>query len=168
LTATAISASQINLTWTDNSANETGFIVGRSTVSGGPYTDVAGLVANSTSYSDSGLAANTTYYYVVRATGSGGDSANSAQASATTLGTAPNAPSGLTATAASSTQINLSWTDNSSNETGFRVEKSTDNVNFTQFVSLSANVTSTSATGLNGSTTYYFRVRAYNASGNSA
>jgi hypothetical protein len=84
LTATAVSPTQINLTWIDNSSNETGFIIGRSTVNGGPYTDVAGLVAGSTSYSDSGRSPNTTYYYVVRATGSAGNSANSAQASATT------------------------------------------------------------------------------------
>ena len=169
LAATAISQSQINLTWTDNSANEDNFIVARSATSGGPYTDIATLAANATSYSNTGLSAGTTYYYVVRAANTGGSSANSVQASATTQSVpVPNAPSGLTATAVSSSQINLSWADNSSDETGFRVEKSTDNVTFTQFVSLSANVTSTSASGLTASTIYYFRVRAYNTGGNSA
>src|SRR5204863_762000 len=85
LTATAVSTSQINLAWTDNSNNETNFIVARSTTSGGPYTDIATLAANTTSYNNTGLAANTTYYYVVRASNAGGSSANSAQASATTF-----------------------------------------------------------------------------------
>jgi hypothetical protein len=67
------------------------------------------------------------------------------------LQTAPNVPSGLTATAASRSQINLSWTDNSGNETGFKVERATDS-NFTQNLTLltttAANVTGYSSTGL--------------------
>src|SRR5205807_101467 len=51
-------------------------------------------------------------------------------------GSAPAAPSGLTAVAASTSQINLSWTDNSTNETGFLVERSTDGTTFTQVASL--------------------------------
>ncbi len=85
LTATPISFSQINLTWTDNSTNETAFVLARGTVSGGPYVDVAALSANVTTYSNTGLAANTTYYYVVRATNAVASSGNSAQASATTF-----------------------------------------------------------------------------------
>jgi beta-lactamase superfamily II metal-dependent hydrolase len=84
LAATAISSSQINLTWTDNSSNEDSFVLARATTSGGPYTDIATLGANTTSYSNTGLAISTTYYYVVRATNAGGASANSNQASATT------------------------------------------------------------------------------------
>src|SRR5207253_253290 len=107
LTATAASVSQINLAWTDNSTNENYFIVARSTTSGGPYTDIATLGTNVTSYSNTGLSGGTTYYYVVRASNVGGSSANSAQASATTF-SVPNAPSGLTATTASPGQIDLS------------------------------------------------------------
>ena len=84
LNATAVSSSQINLAWTDNSTNETGFILARATVSGGPYADIAILAANSTSYANTSLAASTTYYYVVRATNVSAFSANSTQASATT------------------------------------------------------------------------------------
>ena len=85
LSATAVSGTQINLTWTDNATNETGFAVARSTMSGGPYTDIASLAANATSHSNMGLTTNTTYYYVVRATNSFTSSINSAQASATTF-----------------------------------------------------------------------------------
>ena len=169
LTATAISSSQINLAWTDNSTNEDNFIVARSTVSGGPYSDIATLAANTTSYNNTGLASGTTYYYVVRAVNTGGSSANSAQASATTSQTAPAAPSGLAATAVSSSQINLSWADNSSNETGFVVGRSTVSGGpYTDVITVGANVTSTSNTGLSASTTYYYVVRAYNGAGSSA
>jgi hypothetical protein len=169
LTATTISSSQINLGWTDNSGNESNFIVGRSTTSGGPYTDIVTLGANVTSYNNTGLSANTTYYYVVRASNAAGSSANSAQASATTLPAAPAAPSGLTATAISSSQINLAWTDNSSNESNFVVARSTTSGGpYTDIVTLGANVTSYNNTGLAAGTTYYYVVRATNAGGSSA
>ena len=170
LTATAVSSSQINLSWTDNSADEDNFIVARSTTSGGPYTDIATLGANVTTFNNTGLAANTTYYYVVRASNSGGASANSAQASATTQQiAAPAAPSGLTATTVSSSQINLSWTDNSTTEANFIVGRSTTSGGpYTDIATLGANVTSFSNTGLSANTTYYYVVRASNAGGSSA
>lgn len=70
------------------------------------------------------------------------------------------APSGLIATTASSSSVTLSWTDNSGSETGFEIERSTDNVNFTVVASVGANTTTTAASGLSAATTYYFRVRA--------
>ena len=70
------------------------------------------------------------------------------------------APGSLTATTASTSQINLSWTDNSTGEDGFKIEQSTDNVSFTQIATVGANVTTYSNTGLTTSTTYYYRVRA--------
>ncbi len=92
LTALATSSSQINLVWNDNSTNETSFLIARSTTNGGPYLHVATLNRNSTNYSDTGLNAGTTYYYVVRGTNYLGASVNSSQASATTLAgvTAPS------------------------------------------------------------------------------
>jgi hypothetical protein len=82
--------------------------------------------------------------------------------------TALNTPSGLTVTAVSTAQINLRWNDNSANESGFRVEQSTDGTNFTQIGTVGVNVTTYSATGLARNKNYYYRVRAYNASGVSA
>lgn len=81
LSATATSSSQINLSWTGVGGGAT-YNVYRSTTSGGPYTQIAsGLSA--TSYSNTGLSASTTYYYVVRSFISC-ESGNSSQASATT------------------------------------------------------------------------------------
>lgn len=78
------------------------------------------------------------------------------------------APSSLVATAASATQVNLSWTDNSSDEAGFRIERSTDAVSFTQVGTTAAGVRTYDAAGLTALTAYTFRVRAYNANGNSS
>jgi hypothetical protein len=81
LTATAASSSQINLSWTA-SAGATSYIILRSTTSGGPYTQVG--TSATTSFSNTGLSCNTTYYYVVQASNGTCASGNSAQASATT------------------------------------------------------------------------------------
>ena len=171
LTATMVSQTQINTAWTDNSSNETGFYLDRATDSGfGANLVTSTLGANVTSSSATGLTAGTTYYFRVRAYNAGGSSANTATASATTQVAAPTAPSGLSATMVSQTQINTAWTDNSSNETGFYLDRATDSGFAANLVTttLGANVTSSNATGLTAATTYYFRVRAYNAGGSSA
>jgi hypothetical protein len=80
----------------------------------------------------------------------------------------PDAPSGLTATAVSTTQINLAWTD-VSNDTGYRVERKTGlGGTYAEIATTSNSEVSYSSTGLTDSTTYYYRVRAYNAAGNSS
>lgn len=83
-------------------------------------------------------------------------------------GSAPAAPSSLSATATSSSQINLAWSDNSSNETQFRIERKTGAGSYSFLTNKGAGSTSHSNTGLTASTTYTYRVRAENASGNSA
>ncbi|MFN8483832.1 MAG: S8 family serine peptidase [Anaerolineae bacterium] len=85
LAASAASKSQINLTWKDNASNEDGYSVERSTSSSFTNPTVVKLPANTTSYSSTGLAANTTYYYRVRASNSVGNSGYSNTASAKTL-----------------------------------------------------------------------------------
>ncbi len=80
---------------------------------------------------------------------------------------APIAPSGLAATTISSSQINLAWVDNSTNENSFRIERSLNNSTFSEVGSTGANVTSFSDTGLLSGTTYYYRLFARNAGGDS-
>jgi len=77
---------------------------------------------------------------------------------------APAAPTGLTATPVSTTQLNLSWTDNSINETGFQIESPVGTLIHTT----AANVTSYSHSGLTCNTTYTYSLTATNAFGNSA
>ena len=163
-----ISSSQINLGWTDNSSNETGFKVERSP-DNITFTQIALTTPNVVSYSDTGLTTATLYYYRVKATNTAGDSAPSNVVSATTSGTAVlNPPSNLVATTVSASQINLTWVDNSNNETGFKLENSTDNVTFTQITTPVANATSYSNTGLSSGTQYFYRIRAYTSTNDSA
>src|SRR5207237_8401440 len=82
--------------------------------------------------------------------------------------TPPAAPSALTAAASGSSQVNLAWADNSNNETGFKLERSTDGTNFTQVALTAAGVSGYSDTGLAAATTYTYRVRATNSAGDSA
>jgi hypothetical protein len=157
--------------WTDNSTNETGFKVERSSSSFGPYSQIALTAANTAAYSDNGLTPATTYYYQVRATNSAGDSNFSIAASATTPASVsvPAAPTGLVATATSITSIGLSWTDNSTNETGFKIERSTSATGtFTLIATNSADIANYADTGLSSGVAYYYRVRSTNGAGDSA
>lgn len=79
----------------------------------------------------------------------------------------PKAPTNLTATAVSASRIDLSWTDNSAIESGFQVESSTDGATFVRIATLGANSSFHSATGLAASTSYVFRVRAYDSNASS-
>jgi hypothetical protein len=135
------------------------------------WAQIATTGTNVTTYSNTGLTASTAYYYRVRAANTGGDSGYSNTANATTQSgiVPPAAPGGLTATAASASQINLSWTDNANNETGFKVERSPNgSSSWAQIGTTGANVTTYSNTGLAAGTKYYYRVRATNSAGDSA
>ncbi len=91
-----------------------------------------------------------------------------AAAPAPTPTPAPTVPANLTATLGTG-QIKLAWADNATNEDGFRIERSTDNLTFSQVASLAANIVSYSDTNATvAGTTYSYRIVAYNAAGNSA
>ncbi|WP_194768583.1 fibronectin type III domain-containing protein [Tamlana sp. I1] len=80
---------------------------------------------------------------------------------------APDAPSELKATVVSSSAINLSWTDNSDDETGFKVERKKGNGDFETISTVGENGTSYPSEGLEAGTTYTYRVKAVNLSGES-
>ena len=172
LAATAVSSSQINLTWTDHATNEDGFKIERYQGSNcTSFAQIATVGANVTSYLDKGLLASTSYTYQVRAYKAGGNSDPSNTVSATTLAAPalPASPSNLTATAVSRSQINLLWADNSNNEGGFKIERCTGSTcaNFVQIATVGPNIKAYSNTGLRRGTAYRYRIRAYNAGGNS-
>ncbi|HQH50552.1 MAG TPA: fibronectin type III domain-containing protein [Candidatus Cloacimonadota bacterium] len=168
LTATTLSSSRIRIDWTDNSNIETGFKVERKTGSTGTWSQIVVLGANTTTYTNSSLSQNTTYFYRVRAYNNNVNSDYSNEASATTLYATPAAPSNLRATAVSTSQIDLAWTDNSGVETGVKIERKTGSSGtWAQIATVGANVTAYSNTDLAHGTTYYYRVRAYNVNVNS-
>ncbi|MFA5104313.1 MAG: putative Ig domain-containing protein [Candidatus Margulisiibacteriota bacterium] len=257
LTAAGISSSEIDLSWTDNATNESGYRIARSS-NGMTFTAIASPAANSTSYSNTGLSAHTRYYYKVCATNEAGDSAYSNIVSLETLNTSPVlvhigskttsegqtliftvsatdenndaityeavtlpsganfnitsglfswtpdytqantynvtfkardgyggisqesitiivnnlsgplAPSNLTAVGITSSRIDLSWTDNATNELGYRIARSPNGTVFTAIASPAANSTSYSNTGLSPHTRYYYKVCATSEGGDSA
>src|SRR3954454_8961019 len=75
----------------------------------------------------------------------------------------PAPPTNLTARAASATSVNLHWSDNSTRESGYRIERSTDGKTFSQIKVTGASATSFTNTGLTSGKKYYYRVRGYNA-----
>ncbi|HKV00925.1 MAG TPA: fibronectin type III domain-containing protein, partial [Ktedonobacteraceae bacterium] len=166
LAANAISNSEIDLSWIDTSTNETAITVERST-DGVTFSQIASLPAGSTSYQNTGITSGGTYYYRVRAQNSFGASPYSNIASATVVGP-PAAPSNMQAVAISASQVNLTWTDNSTNEDGFTVQRSTDASTYATIVTTGPNVTSFSDTGLTRSTKYYYRVQSFNTYGSSS
>jgi hypothetical protein len=85
-----------------------------------------------------------------------------------TVASIPAPPSNLTATAVSRHQVNLTWVDNSGNESGFKIQRSPDQSSWTQIATVGQNTTSYSDTTVRRGRTYYYRVAAYNAAGTSA
>jgi len=175
LTARAVSSSEIDLRWTAPSDLGglllTGYKIQRSTDGGSSWsTIVSNTGSTATAYSNTGLAPNTTYTYRVFAVTPLVTSSPSNTASATTASniTAPHPPTGLTATAASSSQINLGWTAPTNNGgsaiTGYKIYRSTSSGTETGYVNL-GNVTSYTNTGVTPGVTYFYKVRAVNALG---
>jgi fibronectin type 3 domain-containing protein len=158
----------LTLNWSDNSDNETGFRIYRATSQNGTYTQIASTSA--TSYTNTGLSSEATYWYKVSAYNDAGESAQTAPESGTTESapiTLPNAPTGLSVGGATDSSLTLSWTDNSNNETGFRIYRSgSQSGTYTQIATTSA--TSYTNAGLSSETTYWYKVSAYNDAGESA
>ena len=169
LGAAASSPTRIDLTWSDGARNEAGFVLERSTLADFSTATTIALPANTTTYSDTAVVERTTYHYRVKAVNAGGDSAWSNAASATTPGTPPSAPGDLSATASSSSQIDLSWVDTATTETGFVLERSRDGTTWEILAgALPPDTTSYRDTGLTEGTAYQYRVSTVNEFGSSA
>ena len=170
LSATVVNERRIDLGWTDHSAGESGFRVERKVGASGSWTAITIVAPDVTAYSDTNVVESTTYDYRIVAYDNGGDSDPSNVVSATTPALSiPIAPSNAVATALSATSARLTWTDNSYNEDGFRVERKTGAggawaVVFTAGANSGAGWVDSS---LAESTLYYYRVRAYNTAGDS-
>ena len=174
LSAGATNATQVALSW--GAATETGgtlsqYLIERCQGAGcSSFTQVGTTAVPATTFTDSGLTAGTSYSYRVRAQDSAGNTGpySNTATSVTVTGT-PSAPSGLAASAASSTQVNLSWA--AATETGgsiaqYLIERCQGSgcSSFTQVGT--ATLLSFSDSALSGSTAYSYRVRAKDAAGN--
>ena len=169
LTASAASGTEVRLSWKDNSVNEEWFELERW--NGSSWSLVARVGPGTAAYSEGGMSPGTTYEYRVRAGNSGGVSGYSNSATATTLasnpkGTPPAPPSTLSAHATSTSEIALQWTDSSANEAGFRIQRTTGD-HWVHVATIPAGSTAYSDAGLQGGTTYSYRVSAYNSAGES-
>jgi hypothetical protein len=163
LLAAADSQSSINLSWTDTSDDEEGFQVQRRTDD--PLAEpviVAELPAGTTTWSDTGLPADTAFVYRVRAVNAAGASLWSNGASATTLAFPPPAPQDLVATAVTFQRIDLAWGPVEGADS-YEVQQSSDGVTFTTIRRPTG--TQIMIFGLQPSTTYFFRVAAVNSGG---
>jgi fibronectin type 3 domain-containing protein len=161
LIITTISSSQVDLSWTDTADNESGFKIERSVSTNTNYTLLAVLGMNITSYTDISVTQGNTYYYRVTAYNIYGDSTYSSEVSVTLP---PAIPTNLTLTPASSSQINLSWTD-VNGETGYEIERSTNGITYALLSTLNADTILYSDTPLTPNTNFYYRIKAYNAGG---
>jgi len=179
LVASTASSSQINLSWNTPSNNGgsaiTGYKIERST-SGGTWITIVSNTGNTgTTYSNTGLSPSTTYSYRVSAINSVGTSSPSNVSSATTSVqvSAPQPPTNLSATAVSSSQINLSWNTPSNNGgsqiTGYKINRSDDGGATWNILVQNTGSTGTtySDTGLSPGTTHSYRVFAINSVGTS-
>jgi len=172
LAAVAQSPTTVGLTWTDNADNETSYRVYRRDGTAIAAVQVSlDLPAGTTTWQDNGLAVSSLYTYVVRAHNAAGDSGASNEASATTLGepvTPPAAPTVLTGVAGAPRSVELNWIDNSSNEEGFRIERRTGGGAWTQVKATTADAIKWMDETVVPATVYSYRVKAYNAGGESA
>jgi fibronectin type 3 domain-containing protein len=159
--AAAAGNAQVALHWAASSG-ATGYYVERSNASGGPYTQVSTEAA--ATFTDTGLTNGTKYFYVVSAYDSAGQSANSADVSATPVLAPPAAPAGLSATAGNA-QVSLAWTA-SSNATSYQVKRSTSSGTEAQIAAPTS--TSYTDTAVTNGTKYFYVVAAVNSGGESA
>jgi formate-dependent nitrite reductase cytochrome c552 subunit/chitodextrinase len=174
---TSAGPTNLTLAFFDQAANETGFRVERAPALTGPWVRVAdiptptGANVGDVQFTDTGLVPSTAYFYRVAAYGAGGTSVFSIWTRGTTAAGPPPlaAPSGLVATA-STERVSLSWTDNSSSEAGFRIERAADAAFTTglKAFQVGANVAVFVDTGLPASTTYHYRVFAVGPDGSSS
>ncbi len=160
----SISSAGIVLGWINNTDNTTPIEVMKST-DGTTFASIAQLGPSATTYIDSSSTTiGSTYYYYVRALN---DTSLLPTDIVSITVSNPSNPSNLKLTIISSSQVDLSWTDNVTNEQGFIIEKKIGTGSYTQIATVPANTTSYSDKTVTPGNTYSYRVCAYNSLNNS-
>lgn len=158
LTAYGMTTSQVSLTWSDTGASYYELYKSLDGTNWGFLTTTADTV-----YNDTGLSAGNFYYYRYRAVDQTG---NKSSFSATVAPIFPTVPTSLTVTGVTGTTITLDWADNSHPVSNYKVYRSTDGSNYSLIASPSSSTYPDS--GLTAGTTYYYKVSAVTAYGESA
>ncbi|HEU0301329.1 MAG TPA: S8 family serine peptidase [Longimicrobium sp.] len=173
VTATGAGAGKVNVAWADNSDDETVFRVRRATRNGdgtfGPYATVGQRGPNNRSLLDSTVVVGATYRYQVQACNALGCT-SSAPSSAITIVLPPAAPTGLAGVVVAGGEVDLTWTDASSNETSFRVRRALRNPDgtfpaYTTIRTLPGGTTAYADTSAALGSTYRYQVQACNGGG---
>jgi hypothetical protein len=162
LTAMAASGTELDLSWTDNATNATGYEVWSSTA-GGTFSRIAQLTASATSYDATGLLQGTAYSFFVRAVNTAGTSDSNTVNTATP--TPPATPTGATVTYLSPTEVDLQWNDVATTETGYNILRRMGSADFAVIAQLPANSTTYKDTTVAAGTSYDYHIEAYNAAG---
>jgi hypothetical protein len=166
LVVTRAFSNSITIQWTDNATDEDGFRIERcSGIGCTAFAEVALTGADVGTYSFGLIEPSTSYSFRVRASGAGGNSSYSNLATVETPSpdAPPAAPSDLTATAASATEIDVAWTDNSLNEYDFYIERApAGTTDFVRIASVTTNVTTYRDVGRTPATSYSYRVQGFN------
>jgi fibronectin type 3 domain-containing protein len=169
LAATPASATSVNLTWTNNAGNQTGFHLDRATDSGFTQNLITETLPPSpNSFTDvaSGLAPGTTFYYRLRAFNSIGDSTSSNTASVT-IPQLPPVATNPQITKVTTSEIDLSWQDNAGSQaTGYQILRAINHGALTQVATLPAGSQGWADTSVSSGTFYDYHIIAYNAAGN--
>ena len=160
LVAETAGADAIALSWKDNSDDEEGFYVDRS-IDGQTWEVAATLEADTTEYTDTGLYCHYFYYYRVRAFNDGGPSLPSNLAFAATDLCPFQPPVDVEATAEGPFTVRLTWMDQSDEESGYLVERSTDQISWFEIGRTPRNAEEYLDKSALCDTTLYYRVAAY-------
>lgn len=169
LIATAVSDEEIDLHWNDNTTNEVSFRLERSLNGTSGWIEFQSIAADFRDWTDNGLNCETTYYYRVRAELPGSTFTAYSNISSDKTQLCPmSPPSSFQITATGQSNIDFSWVDESATETEFRLDISTNGIDWNDpnspIATIESNVTSFTLGNLDCTTTYHFRIRAYRAS----
>lgn len=162
LAALSTPDSEVKLSWRDNSSTESGFEIWRKTNKDSIWVNYASVGRNVINFTDKDIVENLAYFYKIRAKSSYDDVYSNFSNEANTSIILLNSPTNLQANIFLTNRIDLTWIDNSSTESGFKIERKTGLEGmWYEMASLGANITNWSDINVEVSKQYFYRIKAY-------